>query len=119
MPIPTSTQTTEPAFIPSEILKEIESFEEEAAKVQNAEVSSDVFRPFRLQLQRMLYGLGAGLHQRMRFRRKQSAGVRQPHFPGALGGLFLDVVHRLPHYSARDLQMPLDGAPRAGKMPRL
>src|SRR5438034_8088065 len=49
MPIPTSTPTSEPASIPSEILKEIESFEEEAAKVLNAEVSSDVFRPFRLQ----------------------------------------------------------------------
>ncbi|TLY20773.1 MAG: nitrite/sulfite reductase, partial [Nitrospirae bacterium] len=49
MPIPTSTQTAEPASIPAEILKEIESFEEEAAKVLNAEVSSDVFRPFRLQ----------------------------------------------------------------------
>src|SRR5712691_7327311 len=49
MPISTSTQTTEPAAIPVEILKEIESFEEEAAKVLNAEVSSDVFRPFRLQ----------------------------------------------------------------------
>src|SRR5438093_11623604 len=49
MPIPTSTQTTEPASIPAEILKEIESFEEEAAKVLNAEVSSDGFRPFRLQ----------------------------------------------------------------------
>ncbi|MEP6600821.1 MAG: nitrite/sulfite reductase, partial [Nitrospirota bacterium] len=49
MPIPASTRTTEPAFIAAEILKEIESFEEEAAKVLNAEVSSDVFRPFRLQ----------------------------------------------------------------------
>src|SRR5947208_7715386 len=49
MPIPASTRTTEPASIPSEILKEIESFEEEAAKVLNAEVSSDLFRPFRLQ----------------------------------------------------------------------
>src|SRR2546430_15010735 len=49
MPIPTSNQTAEPASIPAEILKEIESFEEEAAKVLNAEVSSDVFRPFRLQ----------------------------------------------------------------------
>src|SRR5437879_2776171 len=49
MPIPASTQTTEAASIPAEILKEIESFEEEAAKVLNAEVSSDVFRPFRLQ----------------------------------------------------------------------
>src|SRR5438034_6673614 len=49
MPIPTSTPTTEPASIPAEFLKEIESFEEEAAKVLNAEVSSDVFRPFRLQ----------------------------------------------------------------------
>src|SRR5256886_13725153 len=49
MPIPTSTPTTEPASIPSEALREIESFEEEAAKVLNAEVSSDVFRPFRLQ----------------------------------------------------------------------
>ena len=49
MPIPASTRTTEPASIPAEILKEIESFEEEAAKVLNAEVSSDVFRPFRLQ----------------------------------------------------------------------
>src|SRR2546426_785226 len=61
----------------------------------------------------------SGLHQRVRFGRKQSAGVRQPHFPGTLGGLFFDVVHVLPHYSARNLKMPLDGAPRAGKMPRL
>src|SRR5436853_5180447 len=49
MPISTSTPTTEAVSIPAEILKEIESFEEEAAKVLNAEVSSDVFRPFRLQ----------------------------------------------------------------------
>src|SRR5207245_8697124 len=49
MPIPANTRTSEPASIPAEILKEIESFEEEAAKVLNAEVSSDVFRPFRLQ----------------------------------------------------------------------
>src|SRR5438105_15232603 len=49
MPIPANTRTTEPASIPAEILKEIESFEEEAAKVLKAEVSSDVFRPFRLQ----------------------------------------------------------------------
>src|SRR5438445_11694976 len=49
MPIPANTRTSEPASIPAEALREIESFEEEAAKVLNAEVSSDVFRPFRLQ----------------------------------------------------------------------
>ncbi|HEV8242671.1 MAG TPA: sulfurtransferase TusA family protein [Nitrospirales bacterium] len=41
-----STQTTP---IPTEILREIESFEEEAAKVLSGELSLDMFRPFRLQ----------------------------------------------------------------------
>src|SRR3989440_1087059 len=49
MPIPTSTQTAEPASIPPDILREIESFEEEAAKVLSGELSQDLFRPFRLQ----------------------------------------------------------------------
>jgi hypothetical protein len=48
MPSPSVTRT-EPVPIAAEILKEIESFEEEAAKVLNAELSSDTFRPFRLQ----------------------------------------------------------------------
>jgi sulfite reductase (ferredoxin) len=48
MPSPT-TIPTGTVSVPAEILKEIESFEEEAAKVLNAELSSDTFRPFRLQ----------------------------------------------------------------------
>jgi len=44
-----STQTTQTTPIPTEILREIESFEEEAAKVLRNELSLDMFRPFRLQ----------------------------------------------------------------------
>ncbi len=44
-----STQTTQTTPIPTEILREIESFEEEAAKVLSGELSLDMFRPFRLQ----------------------------------------------------------------------
>ena len=40
---------TDTVPIAADILKEIESFEEEAAKVLSAEFSSDTFRPFRLQ----------------------------------------------------------------------
>ena len=44
-----STQTGETTSIPPDILREIESFEEEAAKVLRGELSQDLFRPFRLQ----------------------------------------------------------------------
>jgi sulfite reductase (ferredoxin) len=43
------TQTTETIPIPPDILREIESFEEEAAKVLRGELTLDLFRPFRLQ----------------------------------------------------------------------
>src|SRR2546430_9601595 len=43
------TQTTETIPIPPDILREIESFEEEAAKVLRGELAQDLFRPFRLQ----------------------------------------------------------------------
>lgn len=46
---PHETQTAEKTPVPSEILGEIESFEEEAAKLLRGEISLDVFRPFRLQ----------------------------------------------------------------------
>jgi sulfite reductase (ferredoxin) len=45
----TMLSSTAAAEIPPDILKEIESFEEEAAKVLAGDLSSDVFRPFRLQ----------------------------------------------------------------------
>ena len=35
--------------IPSDLLQEIESFEEEVQRLKAGEVSSDIFRPFRLQ----------------------------------------------------------------------
>jgi sulfite reductase (ferredoxin) len=49
MSISPTSAITEPVAIPAETLKEIESFEEEAAKVLNGALSADVFRPFRLQ----------------------------------------------------------------------
>lgn len=44
-----STQTIQTIPIPPEILGEIESFEEEVAKLLKGDVSLDMFRPFRLQ----------------------------------------------------------------------
>ena len=44
-----STQTIQTIPIPPEILGEIESFEEEVAKLLKGDVSLDTFRPFRLQ----------------------------------------------------------------------
>src|SRR5437016_14017060 len=44
-----ATRTGETISIPPDILREIESFEEEAAKVLRGELSLDMFRPFRLQ----------------------------------------------------------------------
>src|SRR5437899_1283418 len=44
-----STRTGETTSIPPDILREIESFEEEAAKVLRGELAQDLFRPFRLQ----------------------------------------------------------------------
>jgi sulfite reductase (ferredoxin) len=44
-----SATPTSQSAIPDDILKEIESFEEEAAKVVAGDVSLDMFRPFRLQ----------------------------------------------------------------------
>src|SRR5207244_2072898 len=44
-----STQTGKTTSIPPDILREIESFEEEAGKVLRGELSQDLFRPFRLQ----------------------------------------------------------------------
>src|SRR5438094_24305 len=44
-----STQTGKTTSIPPDILREIESFEDEAAKVLRGELSQDLFRPFRLQ----------------------------------------------------------------------
>jgi sulfite reductase (ferredoxin) len=44
-----SSQTIKTSPIPPDILREIESFEEEAAKVLRGELSQDLFRPFRLQ----------------------------------------------------------------------
>src|SRR5437660_12144863 len=44
-----ATRTGETISIPPDILREIESFEEEAAKVLRGELSQDLFRPFRLQ----------------------------------------------------------------------
>jgi sulfite reductase (ferredoxin) len=44
-----SRQTAETTSIPHDILREIESFEEEAAKVLRGELAQDMFRPFRLQ----------------------------------------------------------------------
>src|SRR5438093_10447869 len=44
-----ATRTGQTISIPPEILREIESFEEEAAKVLSGELSQDLFRPFRLQ----------------------------------------------------------------------
>src|SRR6059036_942600 len=44
-----ATRTGATTSIPPDILREIESFEEEAAKVLSGELSQDLFRPFRLQ----------------------------------------------------------------------
>jgi sulfite reductase (ferredoxin) len=44
-----STRTGATTSIPPDILREIESFEEEAAKVLRGELAQDLFRPFRLQ----------------------------------------------------------------------
>ena len=44
-----STRTGETTSILPDILQEIESFEEEAAKVLRGELAQDLFRPFRLQ----------------------------------------------------------------------
>src|SRR5256712_164531 len=44
-----ATRTGETISIPPDILREIESFEDEAAKVLRGELSQDLFRPFRLQ----------------------------------------------------------------------
>src|SRR5437660_12284786 len=44
-----ATRTGETISIPPDILREIESFEEEAAKVLRGELSQDLFKPFRLQ----------------------------------------------------------------------
>jgi sulfite reductase (ferredoxin) len=44
-----STQTIQTMPIPPEILGEIESFEDEVAKLLKGDVSLDMFRPFRLQ----------------------------------------------------------------------
>ena len=44
-----STQTIQTAPIPPETLGEIESFEDEVAKLLKGDVSLDMFRPFRLQ----------------------------------------------------------------------
>src|SRR5207249_11724798 len=49
-----STRTGETTSILPDILREIESFEEEAAKVLRGELAQDLFRPFRLQ--RGIYG---------------------------------------------------------------
>ena len=48
MPTPSITPT-QTVSVEADIVKEIESFEEEAAKVLSGELSADVFRPFRLQ----------------------------------------------------------------------
>src|SRR5437773_4971162 len=44
-----STQTGKTTSISPDIIREIESFEEEAGKVLRGELSQDLFRPFRLQ----------------------------------------------------------------------
>src|SRR5881296_566365 len=44
-----ATRTGATTSIPPDILREIESFEDEAAKVLRGELSQDLFRPFRLQ----------------------------------------------------------------------
>src|SRR3989441_1035515 len=44
-----ATRTGQTISIPPDILREIESFEDEAAKVLSGELSQDLFRPFRLQ----------------------------------------------------------------------
>src|SRR5438876_164440 len=44
-----STQITQTTPIPPDILGEIESFEEEVAKLLKGDLSLDMFRPFRLQ----------------------------------------------------------------------
>src|SRR6266849_910555 len=44
-----ATRTGATTSIPSDIRREIESFEDEAAKVLRGELSQDLFRPFRLQ----------------------------------------------------------------------
>src|SRR2546427_8182088 len=44
-----ATRTGATTSIPPDILREIESFEDEAAKVLSGDVSLDMFRPFRLQ----------------------------------------------------------------------
>src|SRR5438445_4208567 len=44
-----ATRTGATTSIPPDILREIESFEDEAAKVLSGELSQDLFRPFRLQ----------------------------------------------------------------------
>jgi len=44
-----SSQTIKTSPIPPDILREIESFEEEAARVLRGELAQDLFRPFRLQ----------------------------------------------------------------------
>src|SRR5438128_891541 len=44
-----ATRTGKTTSIPPDILREIESFEDEAAKVLRGELSQDLFRPFRLQ----------------------------------------------------------------------
>src|SRR2546428_12302822 len=44
-----ATRTGATTSIPPDILREIESFEQEAAKLLSGELSQDLFRPFRLQ----------------------------------------------------------------------
>src|SRR5947209_5493027 len=51
-----ATRTGQTISIPPDILREIESFEDEAAKVLSGELSQDLFRPFRLQ--HGIYGQG-------------------------------------------------------------